>query len=85
MSGVEIVWEEPPISQRLRQDSRLTLFAQALREQPGRWAVWPSEKSSGVQTRLKQGAYTAFRPPEQFEAIWRSGKTYVRYIGEGTS
>ncbi|MET3956820.1 hypothetical protein ABIE52_003686 [Rhodococcus sp. OAS809] len=60
-------------------------FAEFLRSNPSRWALWPgnvstSRKSNEVVASIRRGYFVAFR--EGFEAVSRDGRVYVRFTGE---
>ena len=63
-------------------------FAQALRDQPGRWAKYPEQDGrspgslSAAAYRISKGSHLApknFR--SGFEAVVRRGVLYVRFVG----
>lgn len=85
---VDMQWEDPPA--RPKPPGRSGWYAEffdALRANPGRWAVWPVEsKYATVTTRIKQGAYSGIVAGE-FDAVLRTQpdgtrKFWVRYIGD---
>ncbi len=57
----EILWQDPPIGTRRKQDSRRQRFIQALQGQPGRWAVYPcaSSSASGLADGFKKDGLEA--------------------------
>lgn len=55
-------------------------YAEALKAQPGRWAVLPDLPASAVPA-MKDGAASAYRPAGAFEAVVRNGQVYARYVG----
>ena len=62
-------------------------FAAALRENSGKWAVWPrtfKNKASASATvgNIRRGKVVNL-PPEEFEARTINGAVYVRHIGGG--
>jgi hypothetical protein len=70
-------------------DPLLAAFAEALRGNPGQWAVWPKDLASktpqhrsSIAGKIRQGNYAGF-PKGEFEATSRAGAVYVRYIGGG--
>ena len=76
--------EEPPLPKR-GHNSLYSMFAEALRSHPGKWAVWPRDlKSNAVAAttaaNVKRGKLINF-PEGQFEARAADGIVYVRYIG----
>ena len=86
MSEVEFIDEPPPSSgrwDRLRRDATIE-FAETLRHNPGRWAIYPwsstSEAARAVATRISNGKNKSFG--DGFEATARGTTVYVRYQGE---
>lgn len=87
MTEFEVQWveEPPPASGRQRE---YAMFAQALRDNPGRWAILPGPPRSGISSQVQQGKYAAFRPAGAFEAVSRRSlddnkpRTYVRFVGD---
>lgn len=76
--------DEPPEPTRGR-NPLYSAFADALRENPGRWAVWPrsfkNRSSAGVTAgNIKRGRMANF-PSGHFDALSRDGKLYVRFVG----
>lgn len=59
-------------------------FAAALREQPGRWAKWPTSISPktarSIRSSLASGAFGSL-PATEFEAASRKGVAYARWTG----
>lgn len=88
---VEIQWADPRPRHRGRQgpaQGDLDLV-EALKANPGRWAIarddcWPS-----VITGMRAGKYSAFLPPSEFEFLFQrhetidnnKGRAFVRYVG----
>ena len=85
MSGV--VWEDPPFVRSAK--ASYGDFADELRQNPKRWARLPTDENrkanGGDANAIKTGRFTAFRPAGHFEATFRQGVTYVRYVGETAS
>lgn len=84
---MEIVWEDPPASNKGGGVRRLLFeFAAELRKNPGRWARYPNGTGKSIATRIRQGKSSVFAPAGSFEAVTRDvdGKRviYVRYVGE---
>ena len=95
MTGIE--WADPPAAvggKLTRKEQRV--FADELRGNPGRWAVYPTclgvtkfhlgngESSMAVRalaSRINRGKQSAFG--EGFEAVCRHGVVYVRFMGDG--
>jgi len=87
---VPIEWAEPPPAAIGRSGGPLKFadFADALRANPGRWAVLSRGiKSSGLAGSVAHANLAAFRPKGSFEGVSRKaadGKgfdIYVRYVG----
>lgn len=85
---MEIKFQDPPPTFAGRNAaSQHFEFAEALRANPGRWAVLADDASASVVTSVKAGRYAAFRPAGSFEATSRGigkanrAKVYVRYVG----
>lgn len=84
---MEIEWvdEPPPATGKQRE---YAIFAQALREHPGKWAILPGVKRGGYSPQINRGKFAAFRPAGHFESVTRrpldsnEPSTYVRYVGE---
>lgn len=86
---MEIEWvdEPPPATGKQRE---YAIFAQALREHPGKWAILPGVKRGGYSPQINRGKFAAFRPAGHFESVTRrpldsnEPSTYVRYVGAPT-
>lgn len=83
----EIRWEDPPrlLNGGGKAALDLVAFAEALRAEPKRWAVWPrSHASDGARQnaahRIKRGQFGSLG--EGFDACIRNGVLYVRYVGD---
>lgn len=86
-----VQWEEPPKPNGgPRANQQLLDFANELRANPGRWALYPTVPSSDSATssnaaNIRRGTLAAFRPPGAFEAVARTAggirQIYVRYVG----
>lgn len=63
---------------------RVQQFADELRRNPGRWAVYPwtpnMEAARAMASRISRGKMAAFA--ENFQAVSRGGVVYVRYERE---
>lgn len=63
---------------------RMREFAEAVKKQPGRWAIypWPTTESSARATasRISRGKVVAFG--DGFESVSSHGTVYVRWQGE---
>lgn len=86
MSDIEFVDQIPgeaaPNSLLNRQ--RLREFADAVRKQPGRWAIYPYPTTDlaarAAASRINRGKIAAFG--DRFEAMCSHGVVYVRFLGE---
>ena len=81
----EIIWEDPPqtaLTQGQRP-GRYVKFAQALRDNPGRWAVAPGERTEasakGFRQNVLRGEVKGFTKGEPWEAAVEGGKVWVRF------
>lgn len=92
----EIIWAEPPAVTRGPQaNPRYSEFANALRANPGVWAVFKENaKDSQNVTDINKGYMQAFTPAGDFQATGRRTDDdpetgaprftiYARYIGPG--
>lgn len=88
-----IRWEDPPEEHgnaKAKQPSKFQPIVDALRAEPGRWAVVVEGKSpgtcGGLAWRIRSGV-GPFAPARSFEAKvvgpagGQSSKVYARYIG----
>lgn len=81
-----IVWADPPKQNRGTADAWAD-EAQALRDNPGKWAILAAGRPSPSSSQgFRNGALKAFQPKGAFES--RSAKNtsgtydvYVRYVG----
>ena len=87
MSEVEFVDKLPPGIGAWDSFSRREAehFAEALRANPGRWAVHPGgprneSAARALSSRINRGKIAAFA--EGFEAAARQGTVYVRFLKE---
>lgn len=62
-----VVWEDPPVRRGAPLSPASAEVLEAIRANPGRWALWPTKTSVGV-----------LRKSHGIEAVCRGGKTYVR-------
>lgn len=80
---IEFVDAPPPDNRRGGNDHRqeLRAFAEALKERPGQWAVWPFPTTSPYNTsnNIRRGTVAPF-PFGEFEAVTRKKKVYVRAV-----
>jgi hypothetical protein len=87
---MDIEWADPPSSSGRVGDRVYIEFAQALRDNPGRWAKWPRTYANptsvyAVRKNLLDGdrrAPSAFRGGK-WEAVVRGKVLYVRFLGSG--
>ena len=78
----EFVDAPPPPSSRV---DMLNAFADALRDRPGEWAIYPRPSSNRESARataknIRYGVLKAF-PKGQFDARESEGVVYVSHIG----
>ena len=82
-------WETPPVSKSGRaKDGRYAYIADALRANPGEWAVVAEQVTPTLAYHIKKGMVSGFAPAGSFEATSRrtSNKTkrvtvYARFVG----
>jgi len=92
-----IRWEDPPTEHgnaKPKPPSKFQPIADALRANPGQWAVIAEDKApgsaGGLVWRIRQGV-GPFAPPRSFDAKCvgpagsSSSKVYARYVGEVTA
>lgn len=89
----EVVWQEPPRSDRGRKRGKRgehdhAAIAAALRQRPGEWALIPvTGVLTGITDHIRRGRLAAYRPAGQYEAVRRhvNGETrvYARFVGSG--
>lgn len=84
---LDLVWEDPPKPVRTLKHVDI---AEALRANPGQWALWPHALSGtnacyNLQRDIRNGVRGAF-PRGEFEASARVAggdwKLYIRFIGQ---
>lgn len=78
-SVLTFVDEPPPLGDKHRLPHEM--WALQLRTQPGRWATSPMLSNPTMVNGITKGTYRAYRPAGSFEAMWRKGRLYVRYVG----
>lgn len=80
-----IVWEDPPATARRphAKPGRYDKFAKALRDNPGKWAVLPHERTEktaqGFSQNLRRGKVKGFENAEWETAI-EGSKIWVRFL-----
>jgi hypothetical protein len=85
---MEIKWEEPPPGGP-GMPPKFAEFAQALRDNPGRWALYPGKATQATATEIKRARSSIFAPAGHFDAVSRDmshpdkRRVYVRYVGPG--
>lgn len=86
-SEVEFL-DQLPARWRGRNDDAIAAFADALKSQPGKWAVHPlnSEWSKGYKrsaaSNITRGSHLAHSVLRiGYQAALRDGVVYVRYVG----
>lgn len=81
----DIVWEDPPESAlNVRRRTPYTEFAQALRAQPGKWAIMPGARTTegsakNMAQNVLRGKMRDF-PKGEFETAVDGAKVYVRHV-----
>ena len=67
-----------------RRKGKYEAFFNALRDNPGRWAEFPAQGTSGTRGgtahHIKKGTYSGIERGE-FDALSRNGVLYVRFVG----
>lgn len=82
----DIVWEDPPPKATHKRASKVAPFFDALREHPGKWALYKeASTSASVCTQIKSGRGYPVTPGE-FDAATRKNedgtyRIYVRFVG----
>lgn len=84
---VEFVDDLPP-ARPFTPSEAIAEFAATVRQQPGRWAIYPWSSNLGHRTLLSRASdINRHRGTPSlrtgFEAAVRDGVMYVRYIGRG--
>lgn len=75
--------EELPVQQpRKRYRGKYADFADALRENAGRWAKYPAQTKTTIY-QLRKSRLGSF-PGDEFEFETRNGDIYLRYVGSTT-
>ena len=89
----EITWQDPPPSGRTgKRRGCSSDFADALRAQPGKWALYNDDVAQSLAAAIKSGKMGSFAPAGAFEAVTRRrdehrrgrGSIWVRYVGTET-
>lgn len=83
----KIKWADPPADGRgRRRSTHWAEVADALRANPGKWALVAESASPSTAQNIKRGTYVAFAD-EGFEAVSRKSPTgkgsdiYARFVG----
>lgn len=83
----EFVFEDPPESPRRNGETfktrTLAEFAAVLRDNPGKWALYPlplasKNSANGIAYHIRKGRWSQ---GAGFEATVRNQTVYVRYVG----
>lgn len=89
VTAANLVWENPP--ERNRRTGKYADFAQALRENPDRWAViatFPADQKKrgwALSNTINSGKLIDF-PAREFQALCRTGNGETRvYVQHCTS
>jgi hypothetical protein len=78
----EFVDDLPEQEPRKRYRGKYAEFSDTLRENPGRWAKYPSQTKTTVY-QLRKSRLGSF-PGDEFEFELRNGDIYLRYVGSVT-
>jgi hypothetical protein len=86
----KMVWKSPPNSVRYKREKiDWSGIAEALRSNPGEWALAAEDVNPSTVTHVRYGRLQAFVPEGEFEASGQgrneSGYTkelYVRFVGD---
>ncbi len=78
----EFVEELPEQSPRKKYRGKYADFADSLRENPGRWAKYPSQTKTTIY-QLRKSRLGSF-PGDEFEFEARNGDIFLRYVGTTT-
>ncbi|BBY36512.1 hypothetical protein MMAN_06460 [Mycobacterium mantenii] len=85
LANIEFLDDLPPDARTLgTRNPLLAAFADRLRDHPQKWARWPvddKKKIYGIASSANRGR-GCFGPQGAFEAATRSGRLYVRYVGD---
>ncbi|MFI7072087.1 hypothetical protein [Micromonospora sediminicola] len=77
-----LVWEEPPPASEGTGLVPHELIAATLRSRPGKWARLVEGGSAvGLVTWINKGGRLPYQPSGSFEAVYRKGAIYARYVG----
>lgn len=81
----EFTFVEAPPPRTCGRNAIYAAFADALRDRPGEWAIWPKEfnapnVAAATTANIKKGRLKNF-PAGQFEAVTSGCTVYARYIG----
>lgn len=71
-----------PEQQRRKYRGKYAEFADTLRENPGRWAKYPTQTKTTVY-QLRKSRLGSF-PGDEFEFESRNGEIFLRYVGKTT-
>lgn len=75
--------EELPLQQpRKKYRGKYADFADTLRQNPGRWAKYPSQTKTTIY-QLRKSRLGSF-PGDEFEFESRNGEIFLRYVGTTT-
>jgi hypothetical protein len=86
---IEFVDELPGRTRSDNQSAEMQEFAEALRANPGKWAMWPLSDEGHPSYQwvadAKRALKKPFRPTEHYEFASRQKRAWVRYIGPDTN
>lgn len=87
----QVSWSTPPKAVAGRRGNpRWAAIAQALRNNPGEWAMVAENVYASTAHMIRTGGYSAFAPSGSFEVTTRgnvkgvSAEVYARYVGENS-
>ena len=83
MSNIKFLEELP----RPNRMSKFSKYFEALRDNPGMWAEYPTKfknpnSARSARTTIKNAEMREVKYPGEFDSAVRNGVLYVRYVGE---
>ena len=86
MSEIEFQFVAEPPPREYGRNRLYSEFAEALRNRPGEWAIWPREMknktvASVTAMNVRRGKLANF-PEGEFESRAAQGVVYVRFVGD---
>lgn len=81
--SMEIIWEDPP-EEALQRPTRYAPLIKALRENPGKWARIPGERTEatakGLRQNIQSGRLPGWGAKGDHEAVVQGSAVWVRYV-----